>query len=48
MAENLTSGKDAMDGIEGLEMEEDAKAVRVPYKAVTADNLDEAEATYAE
>ena len=37
-----------MDGIDGLEMEEGAKAVRVPYKAVTQENLDEAEATYAE
>ena len=30
MAENLTSGKDAVDGIEGVETEEEAKAVRVP------------------
>ena len=33
MAENLTSGKDAVDGIEGVETEEEAKAVRVPYQA---------------
>lgn len=35
MAENLTSGKDAVDGIEGVEMEEEAKAVRIPYQAIT-------------
>ena len=40
MAENLTSGKDAVDGIEGVEVEEEAKAVRVPYQAITKDNLD--------
>lgn len=40
MAENLTSGKDAVDGIEGVETEEEAKAVRVPYQAITKDNLD--------
>ena len=37
MAENLTSGKDAVDG---------AKAVRVPYQAITKDNLDLAKSTY--
>lgn len=46
MAENLTSGKDAMDGIEGVETEEEAKAVRVPYQAITKDNLDLAKSTY--
>lgn len=46
MAENLTSGKDAVDGIEGVEMEEEAKAVRVPYQAITKDNLDLAKSTY--
>ena len=46
MAENLTSGKDAVDGIEGLETEEEAKAVRVPYQAITKDNLDLAKSTY--
>lgn len=46
MAENLTSGKDAVDGIEGVEMEEEAKAVRVPYQAITEDNLDLAKSTY--
>ena len=46
MAENLTSGKDAVDGIEGVETEEEAKAVQVPYQAITKDNLDLAKSTY--
>ena len=46
MAENLTSGKDAVDGIEGVEVDEEAKAVRVPYQAITKDNLDLAKSTY--
>lgn len=46
MAENLTSGKDAVDGIKGVETEEEAKAVRVPYQAITKDNLDLAKSTY--
>ena len=46
MAENLTSGKDAVDGIEGVETEEEAKAVRVQYQAITKDNLDLAKSTY--
>ena len=46
MAENLTSGKDAVDGVEGVEVEEEAKAVRVPYQAITKDNLDLAKSTY--
>lgn len=46
MADNLTSGKDAVDGIEGVEVEEEAKAVRVPYQAITKDNLDLAKSTY--
>lgn len=46
MAENLTSGKDAVDGIEGVEMEEEAKAVRIPYQEITKDNLDLAKSTY--
>ena len=46
MEENLTSGKDAVDGIEGVEVEEEAKAVRVPYQAITKDNLDLAKSTY--
>ena len=39
-------GKDAVDGIEGVETEEEAKAVRVPYQAITKDNLDLAKSTY--
>lgn len=46
MAENLTSGKDAVDGIEGVEVEEETKSVRVPYQAITKDNLDLAKSTY--
>lgn len=46
MAENLTSGKDAVDGIEGVEVEEETKAVRVPCQAITKDNLDLAKSTY--
>ena len=46
MAENLTSGKDAVDGIEGVEVEEEAKALRLPYQAITKDNLDLAKSTY--
>lgn len=47
MAANLAAGKDAMDGIT-LKLEDGSKAVRVPYKAITKDNLDVAESTYAE
>lgn len=47
MADNLASGKDATDGID-IKMEKEAKAIRVPYKAITKDNLDVAESTYAE
>lgn len=47
MAQNLTEGKDVLDGLD-FELEEGAKAVRVPYAAITADNLDVAKSTYAE
>jgi methyl-galactoside transport system substrate-binding protein len=47
MASNLAAGKDVMDGIE-LKLEDGSKAVRVPYQAITKDNLDVAESTYAE
>lgn len=47
MAENLSNGKDVLDGMD-FELEEGAKAIRVPYQAITKDNLDVAEATYAE
>lgn len=44
MANNLTNGKDPMDGL-NFKLDE-KKAVRIPYKAIYADNLAEAEATY--
>ena len=47
MAQNLTEGKDVLDGID-IELEEGAKAIRVPYAAITVDNLDLAKSTYAE
>ncbi len=46
MAQNLTDGKDVLDGID-FELEEGAKAIRVPYAAITVDNLDLAKSTYA-
>lgn len=45
MAKNLVEGKDPMDGLD-FELDE-AKAVRIPYKPITVENLDEAKATYA-
>ncbi|SHK13971.1 monosaccharide ABC transporter substrate-binding protein, CUT2 family [Anaerocolumna jejuensis DSM 15929] len=45
MAENLINGKDASDGMD-FKLDE-AKAIRVPYKAITKDNLDVAKSTYA-
>ena len=47
MASNLANGKDVLDGIE-FELEAGAKAIRVPYQAITIDNLDIAKSTYAE
>jgi methyl-galactoside transport system substrate-binding protein len=47
MAENLANGREVLDGIDA-ELEEGAKAVRVPYQAITIDNLDVAKSTYAE
>lgn len=47
IAENLVNGKDVNDGID-LELEAGAKAFRVPYAAITIDNLDVAKSTYAE
>lgn len=46
MAQNLTEGKDVLDGID-FELEAGAKAIRVPYAAITVDNLDLAKSTYA-
>jgi len=45
MAQNLTSGKDPVAGMT-FKLDE-AKAVRIPYKAITIENIAEAEATYA-
>ena len=47
MAANLVNGKEVLDGIDFV-LEDGAKAVRVPYQAITADNLDVARSTYAE
>lgn len=44
MAENLANGKEAADGMD-YELDE-CKAVRVPYQAVTAENIDLAKETY--
>lgn len=45
MAKNLADGKDVMTGI-NYQLESGAKAVRIPYKAITLKNLDEAKAAY--
>lgn len=45
MAQNLVDGKEATDGL-NFKLEDGAKAIRVPYKAVTLENLDEAKAAY--
>lgn len=45
MAKNLADGKDPLDGLQ-FKLDE-KKAVRIPYKAITIDNLAEAEATYS-
>lgn len=46
IAKNLVDGKEPLDGT-GFEFDTDgSKAVRVPYKPVTVDNVDEAAATY--
>lgn len=43
---NLAAGKDPLDGT-SWKLDE-AKAVRVPYKAITIDNLDDAKASYGQ
>jgi len=45
MAQNLADGKDVMTGLD-YKLEEGSKAVRIPYKAITLANLDEAKAAY--
>lgn len=48
IANNLYQGKEPLDGLD-FEFDTDgSKAVRVPYSAITAENVDEAAATYAE
>lgn len=45
MAKNLVDGKDVLDGLD-YKLEAGSKAIRIPYKAITLDNLDEAKAAY--
>ena len=46
IAQNLINGKEPLDGT-GFKFDTDgSKAVRVPYKPVTVENVDEAAATY--
>jgi methyl-galactoside transport system substrate-binding protein len=45
MAQNLAAGKDPVDGLQ-YKLDE-AKAVRIPYKAITKDNINVAEETYS-
>lgn len=48
IANNLNQGKEPLDGLD-FEFDTDgSKAVRVPYAAITAENVEEAAATYAE
>ena len=47
IAKNLVDGKDALDGLDFKLDTDGSKAVRVPYKSITIDNVDEAAATYA-
>lgn len=48
IADNLNQGKDPLDGLD-FEFDTDgSKAVRVPYSAITAENVDVAASTYAE
>jgi len=47
IANNLCQNKDPLNGMD-LKLDTDgSKAVRVPYKAITADNVNEAASTYA-
>ena len=48
IAANVSQGKDPLEGLD-FEFDTDgSKAVRVPYAAITAENVDEAAANYAE
>ncbi|HHT20742.1 MAG TPA: galactose/glucose ABC transporter substrate-binding protein MglB [Tissierellia bacterium] len=46
LANNLANGKDVLEGLDWTL--DEAKAVRVPYKAITLDNLDDAKASYGQ
>lgn len=46
IAQNLTEGKEALDGTEYEFDTDGSKAVRVPYRAVTVENVDEAAESY--
>lgn len=46
MAQNLAAGKDVMTGLDKFKLEAGSKAVRVPYKAITIKNIDDAKAAY--
>ncbi len=48
VAANLVDGKEPLDGLDGYELEEDAKAIRVPYKAIDRSNTAEAAEGYQE
>lgn len=48
IANNVSQGKEPLNGLEYEFDTDGSKAVRVPYSAITADNVDEAAATYAE
>lgn len=48
IAANLVDGKDPLDGIDGYEVEENTKAIRVPYKAIDRSNTEEAAEGYQE
>lgn len=46
MAKNLTEGKEPLEGTEYEFDTDGSKAVRIPYKAVTVENVDEAAESY--
>ena len=45
MAQNIVAGKDVLTGL-NYKLDGDSKAIRIPYKAITLKNLDEAKAAY--
>lgn len=48
IADNVSKGREALEGLDYEFDTDGSKAVRVPYSAITAENVDEAAATYAE